>query len=178
MATVDIDLSDLVKEHQADTHIDQPLQTQDTQTLELLAERATVSKETVVQGKVLLNKETRTKTINIPVTLTEHLLTIRTERAAPVDEVTVNDARTGATININGETITLGDAPIEIVLSYDVAEVEISTVVAEAVSIHKQTKVKEETLSTQVRHEELVVNTQALDTKATPTVPTNPLQSL
>ena len=48
----------------------------DTQTLELLEERAEVQKQRVNTGKVILSKKIHTRTVNIPITLTEEHLVI------------------------------------------------------------------------------------------------------
>ena len=105
--------------------------------LELLEERPVVNKERLDVGKVTVTKHTRTKTIDVPIELVEEYITVRTEfhdtesqdlLSGNYDEKDVLrhvepalDSK--AVITVNDKQVEIGEAPIEIVVSRQVATV-------------------------------------------------------
>lgn len=144
----------------------------DNRTLELLAEKAQVAVERIATGQVRLSKVVKTETVNIPVTLTQEVLVIEqgtmpnTPNTLSNDErvqVVTNPVTTTPTISVNGKPVTLGDSPIELVLSQQIAKVVIETQVAEAVKLLTTTETHEQAMPVTLRHEELVVEEVKLD---------------
>ncbi|MBE9578236.1 MULTISPECIES: YsnF/AvaK domain-containing protein [Moraxella] len=126
------------------------------QTLELLAERLVVDTQKVQAGKVILEKVVRTKTVNVPVELTEEYLSIRIVNdnlMAMADTVMADDAMP-ATVLINGTPMS---EPVEILISKEVVRLSKETHVAEEINLHKYSQNISKTVSDTVRHEELVV---------------------
>lgn len=163
--------------------------TLESQTLELLAERPVVNIERVVTGNVKLSKQVRTQTVNVPVTLTQEVLVVEYNAVANVGNelsltngsdthlkdqtvvdrdlvtvVTLPADKTATQILVNGKPLTLTDAPTEIVISQQVANVSISTNVVEEIHLTTQTQSHEQTIPVTLRHEELVVDETKLDT--------------
>lgn len=133
-----------------------------TNTLELLAEKPQVEVERVNVGQVRLSKQVKTQTVQVPVTLTQEILVIEHHgQVAPLSEDgLVNIASTqhaAPQIMINGQTVELGDAPVEIVLSQQVAHVQVQTQVVEEVSLRTDQRSHTEQVDVTLRHEELVV---------------------
>lgn len=127
-----------------------------SQTLELLAERLVVDTQKVQSGKVILEKVIRTKTVNIPVELTEEYLSIQIVNDNLMDladAVMLDDARP-ATVLVNDTPIS---EPMEILISKEVVKVSKETHVAEEISLHKYSQNINKTVSDTVQHEELVV---------------------
>lgn len=144
------------------------------ETLELLEERATVIKERIKAGKVVMQKNVRTRTINVPVELNEEYLTVQLTQGdeptqtflagdyADKEVVARFDQTQGAKVTINGRTLNLGES-VEIILSREVAIVTKQTHAVEEVSMHTFSETQTHTLATELRHEELVVNEQRYD---------------
>lgn len=137
--------------------------------LELLEERAEIVKERVKAGKVLVQKNIRTRTINVPVELHEEYLTVQ---LAQGDEATqaflagnyedkdviarFDQAQGGGQVTLNGKPLVLGEM-VEIVLSREVAIVTKKTHAVEEVSLHTFSQTHTHTLATELRHEELYI---------------------
>ena len=139
--------------------------------LELLEERPVVNKERLDVGKVTVTKHTRTKTIDVPVELVEEYITIRTE----FDDAESQDLLSGnydekdvlrhvepsldskAVITINDKQVELGDVPVEIVLSRQVATVTKETYAVQEVNISKTVHTHTDTIQVALKHEELDV---------------------
>ena len=133
-----------------------------TNTLELLAEKPQVEIERVNVGQVRLSKHVKTQTVQVPVTLTQEILVIEHQgQVAPLsDEGLVNIAsiqHAAPQITINGQAVELGDEPVEIVLSQQVAHVQVETQVVEEVSLRTTEQSHTEQVDVTLRHEELVV---------------------
>ena len=140
--------------------------------LELLEERPVINKERLDVGKVTVTKHTRTKTIDVPIELIEEYITVRTDYqdAESQDLLSGNyddkdilrhvepslDSR--AVVTINGKQIEIGDAPIEIILSRQVATITKDTHVIQEVEINKTTHTHTDSIQVQLKHEELDVN--------------------
>lgn len=126
------------------------------QTLELLAEQLVVDTQKVQVGKVILEKVVRTKTVNIPVELTEEYLSIRivNDNLMALADTVMADDDTPATVLINGTPMS---EPVEILISKEVAKLSKETHVAEEINLHKYSQNISKTVSDTVRHEELVI---------------------
>lgn len=139
--------------------------------LELLEERPVVNKERLDVGKVTVTKHTRTKTINVPIELIEEYITVETQysdedsKALLVGNYDDQDIvkhvdptlASHAVVTINGNKVQLGDAPIEIVISRQVAVITKDTHVIQDVEISKTTHVHTDTIPVTLQHEELEV---------------------
>jgi stress response protein YsnF len=139
--------------------------------LELLEERPVINKERLDVGKVTVTKHARTKTIDVPIELVEEYITIRTEYqdAQSQDLLSGNydekdilrhvepslDSR--AVVTVNGKQIEIGDEPIEIVLSRQVATITKDTYAIQEIDINKSTHVHTDTIQVELKHEELDV---------------------
>lgn len=139
--------------------------------LELLEERPIVNKERLDVGKVTVTKHTRTKTIDVPIELVEEYVTIRTE----YNDAESQDLLSGsyddkdilrhvepsldskAVVTINGKQIEVGDAPIEIVLSRQVATITKDTYAIQEIEVNKTTHTHTDTIQVELKHEELDV---------------------
>lgn len=139
--------------------------------LELLEERPVVNKERLDVGKVTVTKHTRTKTIDVPIELVEEYVTIRTE----YNDAESQDLLSGdyddkdilrhvepsldskAVVTINGKQIEVGDAPVEIVLSRQVATITKDTYAIQEVEVNKTTHTHTDTIQVELKHEELDV---------------------
>lgn len=139
--------------------------------LELLEERPVVNKERLDVGKVTVTKHTRTKTIDVPIELVEEYVTIRTEYndAESQDLLSGNyddkdilrhvepSLDSKAVVTINGKQIEVGDAPVEIVLSRQVATITKDTYAIQEVEVNKTTHTHTDTIQVELKHEELDV---------------------
>ncbi|WP_227686567.1 YsnF/AvaK domain-containing protein [Psychrobacter fozii] len=139
--------------------------------LELLEERPVINKERLDVGKVIVTKHARTKTIDVPIELVEEYITIRTEYhdAASQDLLSGDYDKqdilrhvepsldSKAVVTVNGKQIEIGDAPIEIVLSRQVATITKDTYVIQEVDISKTTHKHTDTIQVELKHEELDV---------------------
>lgn len=140
--------------------------------LELLEERPVVNKERLDIGRVTVTKHSRTKTIEVPIELIEEYITIQTEYS----DVTSQDLLSGsyddkdvlrriepalasnAVITINDKQVAIGDAPIEIVISRQVATVTKETYAIQEVAINKSVHTHIDNITVELKHEELDVN--------------------
>ncbi len=139
--------------------------------LELLEERPVVNKERLDVGKVTVTKHTRTKTIEVPIELIEEYITIRTEfhDAQSQDLLSGNydekdvlrhvepSLGSKAVVTINDKQVEIGDAPIEIVLSRQVATVTKDTYAVQEIDISKTTHTHTDSIQVVLKHEELDV---------------------
>lgn len=140
--------------------------------LELLEERPVVNKERLDVGKVTVTKHSRTKTIQVPIELVEEYITIRTD----YNDSESQDLLSGnyddkdilrhvepsldskAVVTINGKQVEIGDAPIEIILSRQVATITKDTYVIQEVAIEKTTHTHTDSIEVELKHEELDVS--------------------
>ena len=139
--------------------------------LELLEERPVINKERLDVGKVTVTKHARTKTIDVPIELVEEYITIRTEyHDADSQDLLSGDydkqdilrhvepsLDSKAVVTVNGKQIEIGDAPIEIVLSRQVATITKDTYVIQEVDISKTIHKHTDTIQVALKHEELDV---------------------
>jgi len=139
--------------------------------LELLEERPVVNKERLDVGKVTVTKHTRTKTIEVPIELVEEYITVRTEfhDAESQDLLSGNydekdvlrhvepSLDSKAVITINDQQVEIGDAPIEIVVSRQVATVTKETYAVQEIDISKTVHTHTDTIQVTLKHEELDV---------------------
>ncbi|ERL55509.1 YsnF/AvaK domain-containing protein [Psychrobacter aquaticus] len=139
--------------------------------LELLEERPVVNKERLDVGKVTVTKHTRTKTIEVPIELIEEYITVRTEfhDAESQDLLSGNydekdvlryvepSLGSKAIVTINDKQVEIGDAPIEIVLSRQVATVTKDTYAVQEIDITKTTHTHTDSIQVVLKHEELDV---------------------
>ena len=140
--------------------------------LELLEERPVVNKERLDVGKVTVTKHFRTKTIQVPIELVEEYITVRTDYrdSESQDLLSGNyddkdilrhvepSLDSKAVVTINGKQIEIGDAPIEIILSRQVATITKDTYVIQEVAIEKTTHTHTDSIEVELKREELDVN--------------------
>lgn len=139
--------------------------------LELLEERPVVNKERLDVGKVTVTKHSRTKTIEVPIELVEEYITVSTEyqNAESQDLLSGNyddknilrhvepSLDSKAVITINGNQVEIGDEPVEIVLSRQVATVTKDTFVIQEVAVSKTVHTHTDSIQVELQHEELDV---------------------
>lgn len=139
--------------------------------LELLEERPVINKERLDVGKVTVTKHRRTKTIEVPIELVEEYITVRTDYqdAESQDLLSGNyddkdilrhvepSLDSKAVVTINGKQVEIGDAPIEIVLSRQVATITKYTHVIQEIEINKTTHTHTDSIQVALQHEELDV---------------------
>ena len=139
--------------------------------LELLEERPVINKERLDVGKVTVTKHTRTKTIEVPIELIEEYITVRTDyQDAESQDLLSGDyddkdilrhvepsLDSKAVVTINGKQVEIGDAPIEIVLSRQVATITKDTHVIQEIEINKTTHTHTDSIQVALQHEELDV---------------------
>ncbi|WP_201552652.1 YsnF/AvaK domain-containing protein [Psychrobacter immobilis] len=139
--------------------------------LELLEERPVINKERLDVGKVTVTKHARTKTIDVPIELVEEYITIRTEYhdAKSQDLLSGNydekdilrhvepSLDSNAVVTVNGKQIEIGDEPIEIVLSRQVATITKDTYAIQEIDINKTTHTHTDSIQVVLKHEELDV---------------------
>ena len=139
--------------------------------LELLEERPVVNKERLDVGKVTVTKHRRTKTIDVPIELVEEYLTIRTE----YHDAESQDLLSGqyddkdilrhvepaldskAVVTVNGQQIEIDEAPLEIVLSRQVATITKETFAIQEIDVNKTTHTHTDSIQVTLKHEELDV---------------------
>ena len=140
--------------------------------LELLEERPVVNKERLDVGKVTVTKHFRTKTIQVPIELVEEYITVRTDYhdSESQDLLSGNyddkdilrhvepSLDSKAVVTINGKQVEIGDTPIEIILSRQVATITKDTYVIQEVAIEKTTHTHTDSIEVELKHEELDVN--------------------
>ena len=139
--------------------------------LELLEERPVINKERLDVGKVTVTKHRRTKTIEVPIELIEEYITVRTDyQDAESQDLLSGDyddkdilrhvepsLDSKAVVTINGKQVEIGDAPIEIVLSRQVATITKDTHVIQEIEINKTTHTHTDSIQVALQHEELDV---------------------
>ena len=139
--------------------------------LELLEERPVINKERLDVGKVTVTKHARTKTIDVPIELVEEYITIRTEYhdAKSQDLLSGNydekdilrhvepSLDSKAVVTVNGKQIEIGDEPIEIVLSRQVATITKDTYAIQEIDINKTTHTHTDSIQVVLKQEELDV---------------------
>lgn len=157
-------------------------------TLELLAERAQVEIEKIATGELTVRKEIRSQTVNVPITLRQELLIIEHHPGAPLAHlaepndgtrlVQIDQAEVlpHTIVNLNGQPHDLDQAPLTLVLSQEVAKINVHTVVAERVQIGTEQKQFDKQLDVTVRHEELV--TEQVDYETPKVLSSETLQDL
>lgn len=140
--------------------------------LELLEERPVINKERLDVGKVTVTKHRRTKTIEVPIELVEEYITVRTDyQDAESQDLLSGDyddkdilrhvepsLDSKAVVTINGKQVEIGDAPIEIVLSRQVATITKDTHVIQEIEINKTTHTHTDSIQVALQHEELDVH--------------------
>lgn len=139
--------------------------------LELLEERPVVNKERLDVGTVTVTKHTRTKTIDVPIELVEEYITIQTAyHDAQSQDLLSGDydskdilrhvepsLDSKAVVTINGTQVEIGDEPVEIVLSRQVATVTKDTYTIQEVAIHKTVHKHTDSIAITLKHEALDV---------------------
>lgn len=139
--------------------------------LELLEERPVVNKERLDVGKVTVTKHSRTKTVEVPIELVEEYITVRTEfhDAESQDLLSGNydekdvlrhvepSLDSKAFVTINDKQVEIGDTPIEIILSRQVATITKDTYAVQEIDISKTIHTHTDTIQVTLRHEELNV---------------------
>ena len=139
--------------------------------LELLEERPVVNKERLDVGKVTVTKHSRNKTIQVPIELVEEYITIRTDYqdSESQDLLSGNyedkdilrhvepSLDSKAVVTINGKQVEIGDTPIEIIVSRQVATITKDTYVIQEVAIEKTTHTHTDSIEVELKHEELDV---------------------
>lgn len=139
--------------------------------LELLEERPVINKERLDVGKVTVSKHTRTKTITVPIELVEEYVTIQTEYNDGDSQALLTgdyddkdivrhiepslDSR--AVVTINGNQVDIGDEPVEIILSRQVANITKDTYAVQEVAVSKTTHTHTDSIQVELQHEELDV---------------------
>ena len=130
-----------------------------------------VNKERLDVGKVTVTKHRRTKTIDVPIELVEEYLTIRTE----YHDAESQDLLSGqyddkdilrhvepaldskAVVTVNGQQIEIDEAPLEIVLSRQVATITKETFAIQEIDVNKTTHTHTDSIQVTLKHEELDV---------------------
>ena len=144
--------------------------------LELLEERPVVNTERLDVGKVTVTKHARTRTIDVPIELVEEYITVATayEDSESQDMLSGNfddkdilrhveptlDSK--AVVTINGKQVEIGDAPVEIVLSRQVATITKDTYAIQEIDISKTKHTHTDTIQVELKHEELDVKEEGL----------------
>ncbi len=139
--------------------------------LELLEERPVVNKERLDVGKITVTKHTRTKTVEVPIELVEEYIKVRTDYhdtesqdllSGNYDEKDILrhvepalDSK--AVVTINGKQVEIGDAPVEIVLSRQVATITKDTYAIQEIDINKTVHTHTDNIQVELKHEELDV---------------------
>lgn len=139
--------------------------------LELLEERPVINKERLDVGKVTVTKHARTKTIEVPIELVEEYITVRTEYHDSASQDLLSGSYddkdilrhvepsldSKAVVTVNGKQIEVGDEPIEIILSRQVATITKDTHVIQEVDVNKTTHTHTDSIQVELKHEELDV---------------------
>lgn len=139
------------------------------QTLELLIEKPQVTLERVITGSLKVSKQVKTQTINVPITLTQEVLviehTVQPNQSTQDDLVKIIEPSSThlPEVIINGQAVALGNQPLEIIISQQIAKVTVETQITEEVKIHTTTQTHEQQIPVTLRHEELVTEEIKLD---------------
>ncbi|MFC6204151.1 YsnF/AvaK domain-containing protein [Psychrobacter urativorans] len=151
--------------------------------LELLEERPIVNKERLDIGRVTVTKHTRTKTIEVPIELIEEYITVQTEYHDAESQDLLSGSyddkdilrhvepslASNAVVTINDKQVTIGDAPIEIIISRQVATITKETYAIQEVAISKSVHTHVDNIAIELKHEELDVREEGfLDHNNTP----------
>ncbi len=151
--------------------------------LELLEERPVVNKERLDIGRVKVTKHSRTKTINVPIELIEEYITVQTEYHDAQSQDLLSGSyddkdilrhvepalNSTAVVTINDKQVAIGDAPIEIIISRQIATITKQTYAIQEVAINKSTHTHVDNIMVELRHEELNVTEEGfLDHSNTP----------
>ncbi len=140
--------------------------------LELLEERPVINKERLDVGKVTVTKHTRKRTIEVPIELVEEYITINTAYHDSESQDLLSgkfeekdilrhvepSLDSKAVVTINGKQVEIGDAPVEIVLSRQVATITKDTYAIQEIDISKTTHTHTDTIAVELKHEELEVS--------------------
>ena len=149
--------------------------------LELLEERPVVNKERLDVGKVTVTKHVRTKTIEVPIELVEEYLVVETsyQDAESADLLSGNfedkdilrhvepSLDSKAVVTINGKRVEIGESPLEIVLSRQVATITKDTYAIQEINIEKRIHTHTDSILVDLQHEELEVIEEGLLQHAT-----------
>ena len=144
--------------------------------LELLEERPVVHKERLDVGKVTVTKHVRTKVIDVPIELVEEYLIVETayNDAESQDLLTGNfddkdilrhvepSLDSKAVVTINGKQVEIGESPLEIVLSRQVATITKDTYAIQEINIEKRIHTHIDSIQVDLQHEELEVIEEGL----------------
>ena len=158
-------------DNQQDTFTDKTSNRVNVGHLELLEERPVINKERLDVGKVTVTKHARTKTIEVPIELIEEYITIRTEYHDAESQELLSgnyDDRdilrhvepsldSKAVVTVNGKQIEVGNEPIEIVLSRQVATITKDTYAIQEIEVNKSTHIHTDSIQVELKHEELDV---------------------
>ena len=158
-------------DNQQDTFTDKTSDRVNVGHLELLEERPVINKERLDVGKVTVTKHARTKTIEVPIELIEEYITIRTEYHDAESQELLSgnyDDRdilrhvepsldSKAVVTVNGKQIEVGNEPIEIVLSRQVATITKDTYAIQEIEVNKSTHIHTDSIQVELKHEELDV---------------------
>lgn len=151
--------------------------------LELLEERPIVNKERLDIGRVTVTKHTRTKTIEVPIELIEEYITVQTEYHDAESQDLLSGSyddkdilrhvepslASNAVVTINDKQVSIGDAPIEIIISRQVATITKETYAIQEVAISKSVHTHVDNIAIELKHEELDVREEGfLDHNNTP----------
>ncbi|MGP4787960.1 YsnF/AvaK domain-containing protein [Psychrobacter sp. 1Y11] len=140
--------------------------------LELLEERPVVNKERLDVGKVTVTKHARTRRIEVPIELVEEYITVTTAHQDSESQDMLSGSfddkdilrhvepslDSKAVVTINGKQVEIGDAPVEIVLSRQVATITKDTYAIQEIDISKTTHTHTDSIQVELKHEELDVN--------------------
>lgn len=140
--------------------------------LELLEERPVINKERLDVGKVTVTKHSRKRLIDVPIELVEEYITVTTayhdEKSQDLlsgrfDEADIlrhvePSLDSKAVVTVNGKQVEIGDAPVEIVLSRQVATITKDTYAVQEIDISKTTHTHTDTIQVELKHEELDVS--------------------
>ena len=140
--------------------------------LELLEERPVINKERLDVGKVTVTKHTRKRTIEVPIELVEEYITINTAYHDSESQDLLSgkfeekdilrhvepSLDSKAVVTINGKQVEIGDAPVEIVLSRQVATITKDNYAIQEIDISKTTHTHTDTIAVELKHEELEVS--------------------
>ena len=135
-----------------------------------------VHKERLDVGKVTVTKHVRTKVIDVPIELVEEYLIVETayNDAESQDLLTGNfddkdilrhvepSLDSKAVVTINGKQVEIGESPLEIVLSRQVATITKDTYAIQEINIEKRIHTHIDSVQVDLQHEELEVIEEGL----------------
>lgn len=164
------DIVNLMTDHKTNNTIDADIKSGGGY-LELLEERPVVNKERLDVGKVTVTKHTRTKTIEVPIELVEEYIIVTTAYHNSESQDLLSGSYddkdilrhvepaldSKAVVTINGNQVEIGDAPVEIVLSRQVATITKETYAIQEIDINKTVHTHTDNIQVELKHEELDV---------------------